>query len=121
MGRRGIRRAVVAAVTVVVVATGCEWVLPGYGPGGTHHNPQEQDLGVAEVRTLTADWVATLGSSAGTTAIPVVKSNVIVTATDGRLRAFAADGSQGCTTGTLPTCAPIWSSGTGPFLDQPII
>jgi hypothetical protein len=92
--QRGTRWAALVAMCAVM-ASGCQWLLPAYGPSGTRNNDAEHTIGVAQVPTLTASWTGALGSSIGTTAIPVVASNVLVTATDGRLVAYAADGSRG--------------------------
>jgi outer membrane protein assembly factor BamB len=72
------------------------------------------------VKTCAPLWTAATGGQGGATAA-VVKGVVYVGADDGKLYAFDANGSTGCS-GTPKTCAPLWTAATGgPIAGSPAV
>ena len=117
--RRGSPKpAVVLALVLVLVVSGCEWALPNHSADGTRHNRTERSVGVEDVGSFVRQWVAATPDVEGT---PVVTNNTVVVSTGGRLAAFRADGSEGCT-GTPTVCQPLWvSAPTTVTLGQPYL
>jgi outer membrane protein assembly factor BamB len=97
-------------VVLVLVAAGRDWTMFGYGPAHTHYNPTEKTIGVGNVAELTAAWTGATGGFVQSSAA-VADGVVYVGSFDGKLYAFDAAGSTGCS-GTPKTCAPLWTTVT---------
>jgi hypothetical protein len=48
-------------LVLVLVGTGCDWAMFGYGPEHTRYNPTENAIGVANVAGLSTAWTAVTG------------------------------------------------------------
>jgi outer membrane protein assembly factor BamB len=73
------------------------------------------------VKTCAPLWTAATGGSGGATAA-VVNGVVYVGADDGKVYAFDAAGSTGCSGTPVKTCAPLWTAATGgPITGAPAV
>lgn len=104
-------RLLMVAVVVALLATACDWSAFRYGPGHTGFNPSESAVGTANVGSLVEKWTATTGDDVASSPA-VVNGVAYVGSWDGKLYAFDATGSSGCS-GTPKTCAPLWTATTG--------
>ncbi|MGZ6911550.1 MAG: outer membrane protein assembly factor BamB family protein [Acidimicrobiia bacterium] len=97
----------VALVGIVVALTGC-WAQYRGDPGHSGNQPLEFGLSVANAPALGTVWTAPTGGAVDTA--PTVSSGTAyVGAGDGKLYAFDAAGSTGCS-GSPATCAPLWTA-----------
>jgi outer membrane protein assembly factor BamB len=91
-----------------------DWARFHFDPANSGYNPYENTLAPANVSGLKPAWtaspaIASVGSS------PAVAGGVVyVLSTNGKLYAYSADGTTGCT-GTPPTktCPPLWTGTAG--------
>ena len=113
MRSTGLRPVLVGVVVVVVAlaAAGCDWIQFGFDAGSTHHTA-DSGLSTANVPTLVSAFTAATGGAVYSS--PAVAADVAyLTSDDGRLYAFSASGTAGCT-GTPVTCAPLWTASIEP-------
>ena len=107
--RRLIR--LVAVVALVTTVAGCDWAMYGYGPSHTRVNSTETAINPTNARTLAARWRGPTGGPVQTS--PAVAGGIVyVGSDDGKLDAYDATGTTGCT-GTPKTCQPLWTATTG--------
>jgi len=99
-------------------AVSADWAMPGRGPGHAGFNPGETTIGSGNVGRLTTRWSATTWFSGASPA--VVNGVAYVAAGGGRLYAFDARGSRGCS-GRPATCAPLWTATVGGNLTEPTV
>jgi len=116
--RRLIR--LVAVVALVTTVAGCDWAMYGYGPSHTRVNSTETAINPTNARTLAARWRGPTGGPVQTS--PAVAGGIVyVGSDDGKLDAYDATGTTGCT-GTPKTCQPLWTATTGgPVQSSPAV
>src|SRR5690348_4450715 len=77
-------------------------------------NASESSIAVGDVPYLTTEWTANLDNPVKSS--PAVVGGVVyVGSTDGKLYAFDAAGSTGCS-GTPKICNPLWTASTGSYI-----
>ncbi len=87
-----------------------DWPMVGRGPGHAGFNPGERTIGVGNVARLTTRWTAETWFGGD----PAVVANGVayLGSGGGRLYAFDARGSTGCS-GAPRRCTPLWTATTG--------
>ena len=93
---------------MVLIMSGC-WTQYRGNLAHSGNQPLEFAINAANVSTLTESWTGTT-AGAITTAPSVVDGVAYVGAADGRLYAFDATGTRGCSTTTPKVCEPLWSA-----------
>lgn len=109
-------------VVLVLVAAGCDWTMFGDGPAHTNYDATEKTIGVGNVASLTTAWTGATGGFVQSSAA-VVDGVAYVGSYDGKLYAFDAAGSTGCS-GTPKTCAPLWTTmslGVGVYASPAVV
>jgi outer membrane protein assembly factor BamB len=105
---------------LILIAAGCDWTTFGYGPTHTRYNPDETLIGTANVSTLKPAWAAYF-TSGGRSSPSIANGIEFIGSDDGKLYAFDASGSTGCS-GTPKICAPLWTDATGgPIASSPAV
>ena len=111
--RAGLRSVMVGTLIVVValVATGCDWTQFGFTSSGGRSS-SDTGLTTASLPTLATTFTAPTGAAVYSS--PAVASGVAyVTSDDGKLYAFNANGTTGCS-GSPNTCPPLWTASVEP-------
>src|SRR5438477_10668822 len=100
---------VVGVAVLMLLASGCDWLQPGYDPGHSGANPSEPALSTATVATLTRQF--SISSAGRTYGQPIVAGHTLYatslesSTSTARLEQFdAANGTPGWST-TLSTSA----------------
>jgi hypothetical protein len=87
------------------------WAKFHFDPANSGLNPYENVIGPANVSGLKTAWTTNVTSAVGNS--PAVANGVVyVGSVQGKLYAFSAVGTTGCS-GTPKTCTPLWT-GTSP-------
>jgi outer membrane protein assembly factor BamB len=105
---------------LVLVASGCDWTMFGFGPSHTRYNATENAISKSNVSGLVQRFVASTGGYVLSS--PAVANGVVyVGSGDGKFYAFSATGTSGCT-GTPTLCSPLWTATTGgPVRSSPAV
>ena len=104
-------RILLGMVALMLVASGCDWTMFGYGPSHTHDNTTENATSASNVSSLVQLYT---GQTSGQVNSPPAVANgvVYVGSEDHKLYAFAANGVTNCS-GTPNKCTPLWTATTG--------
>jgi hypothetical protein len=103
--RRSGRLVVVAALVVLVVATGCDWEQFGNGAGNARAS-EDNGIALATASTLTRVWTAAGGGEAGASA--AISHGVVYGASGGWLVANDASAPASLCEGEPRSCARLW-------------
>jgi len=87
------------------------WAKFHFDPANSGLNPYENVIGPASVSGLKTAWTTNVTSAVGNS--PAVANGVVyVGSVQGKLYAFSAAGTTGCS-GTPKTCTPLWTGAIG--------
>jgi outer membrane protein assembly factor BamB/photosystem II stability/assembly factor-like uncharacterized protein len=106
---------VLYALAMAVLLAACDWSVYGYNPAHTHASPETNDrISASEAPELGRAWTASTGAPTDTS--PAVANGVAyIGSFDGKLYAYDASGSAGCSS-TPKVCSPLWTGATGSLL-----
>jgi outer membrane protein assembly factor BamB len=105
-------------LAVLALCAGCDWAMPGYGPGHAGYNPTETQISVDNVSSLVPRFTAatTNFGQCGASPFCAVSASAAISAgvayvgsEDQHLYAFDAAGKANCA-GSPTTCDPLWSA-----------
>jgi outer membrane protein assembly factor BamB len=102
------RLGVVVTVALVLLAGGCAWAQPRFGPERTGFNPLEDQIGVENVAQLGLQWQADLGANGGDV---VVTDGLVIVAVRG---ASFTEGAGVVTALDEATGDEVWSVAVPP-------
>src|SRR4051812_10393755 len=108
-------RGLLVVVGATLVLTGCQWSMYGSGPGRTGFNPAESTIRFTNVGQLQLGWTAAVTGPAivgGGVVFTVATPTGSSAGTAPALRAFAANGVDGCTSAVPAVCSPLWTAAT---------
>ena len=108
------------ALALALVASGCQWSMARFDATGSGFNPNETEIGVAEVGGVALELTAAVAGTS--TTVPVVSGSTVVVTTSGAgggVRAYDLSGTS-CTGAPL-SCEPLWTAASGSTVGQAIV